>query len=400
MMQTHESRSQDEANTVTSSKPVALVKNSRSTKRGRRYPSAENASQHAKDAPNADRDQHVDAAKTGQDVDSSPRRGGSWGTLLGGGIGLIVLLFWVVREMDRGPDVSAPTLGAIPAEYKPDRAFGYLTALCDLGPRPSGSSQMKRQQQSLTKFFQSQGAAVKMQSFEIRHPETGVAVGMSNLIASWYPTRPKRFLFCAHYDTRPFPDRDPDNPQGVFVGANDGASGVAALMELAHQLTVLPADVGVDIVLFDGEEFVFEQGRDDYFLGSTFFAEKYKTQPPAIPYQAGVLLDMVGDRELKIYYERNSLKYARNVARGIWDTAEKLGVSAFVSRSRHNIDDDHIPLNKIARIPTVDLIDFDYPRPGIGAPQYWHTEQDIPANCSGDSLAAVVWVVHQWLQQQ
>ena len=400
MMQTHESRSQDEANTVTSRKPVALVKNSRSKKRGRRYPAAENASQLTKDAPSANKDQPVDAEKTEQDFDSSPRRGGSWGTLLGGGIGLIILLFWVVREMDRGPDVSAPAVGAIPAEYKPARAFGYLTALCDLGPRPSGSVQMKRQQQLLAKFFESQGAAVKMQSFEIRHPETGAAVGMSNLIASWYPSRPKRFLFCAHYDTRPFPDRDPDNPQGVFVGANDGASGVAALMELAHQLTVLPADVGVDIVLFDGEEFVFEQGRDDYFLGSTFFAEKYKTRPPAIPYQAGVLLDMVGDRELKIYYERNSLKYARNVARGIWDTAEKLGVSAFVSRSRHNIDDDHIPLNKIARIPTVDLIDFDYPRPGFGAPQYWHTEQDIPANCSGDSLAAVVWVVHQWLQRQ
>ncbi|MGI9466788.1 MAG: M28 family peptidase [Rubripirellula sp.] len=302
--------------------------------------------------------------------------------------------------MDRGPDVSDPTLGAIPAQYKADRAFGYLTALCDLGPRPSGSKQMKQQQQWLQKFFETQGAAVSWQSFEIRHPETGEPVAMSNLIASWHPNRPKRFLFCAHYDTRPFPDRDRENPRGVFVGANDGASGVAALMELAHQFSVLPEDVGVDIVLFDGEEFVFEQGRDDYFLGSTFFAEKYKMQPPAIPYQAGVLLDMVGDRELKIYYELNSLKYARSVARGIWDTAEDLGVSAFVSRSRHNIDDDHIPLNKIARIPTVDLIDFDYPRPGFGAPQYWHTEQDIPANCSGDSLAAVVWVVHRWLQRQ
>jgi hypothetical protein len=75
-------------------------------------------------------------------------------------------------------------------------------------------------------------------------------------------------------------------------------------------------------------------------------------------------------------------------------------VRAFVARPRHNIDDDHIPLNEIARIPTVDLIDFDYPRPGFGAPSYWHTEQDIPANCSGDSLAAVVWVVHQWLLKQ
>jgi glutaminyl-peptide cyclotransferase len=152
--------------------------------------------------------------------------------------------------------------------------------------------------------------------------------------------------------------------------------------------------------LFDGEEFIWQQGRDEYFLGSNFFAEKYKSEPPAIPYQAGVLLDMVGDRELKIYYEGNSMKYARNVAKSIWRTADKLGVRAFVSRNRHTIQDDHLPLNEIAGIPTVDLIDFDYPRPGIGAPQYWHTEQDLPANCSGESLAAVVWVVHEWLKQQ
>ena len=400
MMQTHESRSQDEAKVVTSNKPVSLEKNRRSAKRGRRHANSTNSSRGTKTTQKVNADQAPDVAKVGGEGDSTPRRGGFWGTLLGGGIGLVIILFLVVGQMDRGADASNPVQGAIPAQYKPDRAFGYLTTLCDLGPRPSGSSQMKKQQQALKKFFETQGAAVRMQSFEIRHPETGVPVGMSNLIASWYPNRPKRFLFCAHYDTRPFPDRDSANPRGVFVGANDGASGVAALMELAHQFSVLPEDVGVDIVLFDGEEFVFEQGRDDYFLGSTFFAEKYKMEPPAVPYQAGVLLDMVGDRELKIYHEVNSLKYARSVVRGIWNTAEELGVSAFVSRPRHNIDDDHIPLNKIARIPTVDLIDFDYPRPGFGAPQYWHTEQDIPANCSGDSLAAVVWVVHQWLQQQ
>ena len=84
----------------------------------------------------------------------------------------------------------------------------------------------------------------------------------------------------------------------------------------------------------------------------------------------------------------------------VWKTAEQLGVSAFVPRTRHELRDDHLPLNQIAQIPTIDIIDFDYPRPGIGAPSYWHTQQDIPANCSGESLAAVIWVVHQWLIQQ
>jgi hypothetical protein len=331
-----------------------------------------------------------------------PRLSAGWigvGVLSLGCVGLIVAIS--IGMFDRGPAGSqSPTSGAIPANYDPIRAFGYLQQLCELGPRPSGTPAMQRQQEMLRRLFSEQGANVSMQTFEIRHPEDGSSVPMANLIASWHVDRPKRFLLCAHYDTRPYPDSDRRNRRGVFVGANDGASGTAALIELGHQLSDLPADVGVDIVLFDGEEFVFEQGRDEYFLGSKFFANHYRAQPPVIPYRGGILLDMIGDRELKIYYEKNSLRYARDLARSIWRTAEKLGVRAFVSRSRHTIDDDHIPLNQIARIPTVDLIDFDYPRPGIGAPSYWHTEQDIPENCSGQSLAAVVWVIHQWLKQQ
>ena len=301
----------------------------------------------------------------------------------------------------RGPSgPTSPTVSAIPAQYNSDRVMGYLQAICNIGTRISGSPGMTRQQKMLEEFFVQRGANVSFQTFDIRHPQDGSDVSLGNLVASWHPNRPKRFLICAHYDTRPFPDRDPRNKRGVFVGANDGGSGTAGLMELANQLGDLPADVGVDLVAFDGEEFVFEQGRDDYFLGSTFFAEKYKSSPPAVPYKAGVLLDMIGDRELSIYYELNSLRFAKPVANEIWKTARKLRVRAFIPRGRHKIDDDHIPLNEIAKIPTVDLIDFDYPRPGFGAPSYWHTEQDIPENCSGQSIAAVVWVVHEWLKQQ
>lgn len=296
--------------------------------------------------------------------------------------------------------VSSPTTTAIPAQYDSDRAFGYLVELCNIGPRPSNSPGMEKQQQYLTSFFTERGAEVRLQSFVTRHPEDGSAVTMSNLIASWYPTRVKRFLLCAHYDTRPYPDRDRTNRRGTFVGANDGASGTAALMELSHSIANLPEDVGVDIVLFDGEEFVFQDGRDDYFLGSTHFAEQYLAQPPVNPYTAGILLDMVGDRELKIYFEKNSIRYARDVAHSVWKTAADLGVVAFVPRTRHELRDDHLPLNQIARIPTIDIIDFDYPRPGIGAPSYWHTEQDKPDNCSGESLAAVIWVVDTWITKQ
>ncbi|KAA5547358.1 M28 family peptidase [Roseiconus nitratireducens] len=298
---------------------------------------------------------------------------------------------------NRGVTVQSPSQGAIPAQYDPDRAMSYLKQLCDLGPRPSGTAAMQRQQDLLEAFFRERGAEVKRQSFETRNPNDGTPVTMTNLIASWFPDREQRFLFCAHYDTRPFPDRDPQNKRGTFLGANDGASGVAGLMELANQFQDLPPDLGVDLVLFDGEEFVWQERRDRYFLGSTYFADQYKQNPPATGYRAGVLFDMIGDKELKIYYEANSLRYAKDVARSFWMTARDLGVRAFVMRSRHTIRDDHLPLNEIAGIPTIDVIDFDYPRPGIGAPSYWHTEQDVPANCSGESIAAVVWVAHRWL---
>ena len=313
----------------------------------------------------------------------------------------LVLLFFFLR-LNPGDSVPIEPVSAVPIpdSYDAPRAMGYLEKLCEFGPRPSASPAMKKQQDYLQNFFLDRGADVVMQEFQARHPETGKPITMTNLIARWGIDCPQRFLLCAHYDTRPYPDQDRHNRRGVFVGANDGASGTAGLMELSHHFQQLPQDIGVDVVLFDGEEFVFEQGRDDYFLGSTHYAKSYLHNPPPILYQAGILFDMIGDRELKIYYEQNSMKYARDVARGVWKTAKRLKVKAFVPRIRHTISDDHLPLNKIAKIPTIDLIDFDYPRPGLGQPSYWHTQHDIPENCSGDSIAAVVWVVHQWLLNQ
>jgi glutaminyl-peptide cyclotransferase len=314
-------------------------------------------------------------------------------------VGVGVTAAWQIGT--RSAQSPPPTASVrIPPPYDADRAFRYLNQICDLGPRPSATPAMQRQQELLAAFFEQLGGKVELQKFNVRHPETGQPVELANLIARWRTNSPKRFLLCAHYDTRPYPDRDPVDPKGRFVGANDGGSGVAALMELAHHIDLLPPHVGVDIVFFDGEELVYREGRDSYFLGSEHFARQYVASPPAIPYTAGILLDMVGDKELTIYYERNSWNYARELSKSVFDKARELKVEAFIPRIRHEIRDDHLPLNQIAKIPTIDLIDFDYPRPGIGAPRYWHTTQDVPENCSGESLASVVYVVHQWLMSQ
>jgi glutaminyl-peptide cyclotransferase len=292
------------------------------------------------------------------------------------------------------------TLEGIP--FDGQRAYKHLNAICAIGPRIAGSKGMREQQELVTRHFEGLGAKVTLQGFDIRHPETGEATRLGNLIVEFHPDRMERILLCAHYDTRPFPDEDPDPKlrRAPFLGANDGASGVAVLMELGTHLKDLPGPLGVDVVLFDAEELVYDRRRDQYFIGSNYFAHDYFAAPPAHKYRCGVLLDMVGDKELQIYQEKKSyyFKEVAPIVRDIWATAAKLGVNEFIAKRRHEVQDDHLPLNNIAKIPTCDIIDFDYPRPG-GA-NYWHTTKDVPANCSALSLAKVGWVVHEWLKQQ
>ena len=293
---------------------------------------------------------------------------------------------------------EARQLKSIP--FNGSRSYQILKDLCAMGSRTSGSEGMKKQREFLTRYFTQLNGKVQLQSFDIRHPVDGSRVTMHNMIVQWHPKREKRILLCAHYDTRPFPDRDPDpsKRRGVFLGANDGASGVALLCGLAHSMADLKGSYGVDFVLFDGEEFVFDAEVDPYFLGSTEFAKSYRNTPPPYRYRWGVLLDMVADEQLQIYQEINSWKYARPVVQDIWAVAKKLGVIEFRSQRKHEIRDDHLPLNEIALIPTCDIIDFDYPRPGLRT-SYWHTQQDNPKHCSAVSLARVGWVVQEWLRQ-
>lgn len=283
---------------------------------------------------------------------------------------------------------SAWRLNQIP--FDGAAAYKHLQQICALGPRVSATSGMTKQQELLTKHFESFGAKVERQEFVARNPRDGSGAQLANLIVQWHPERMTRLLLCAHYDTRPFPDRDQRNPRGTFVGANDGGSGVAVLMELARHMPKLEEQLGVDFVLFDAEELVYNDPPDPYFLGSTHFARQYAAAPPAYKYQAAVLLDMVGDADLQIYVEKQSQDFAPEVVRQVWNTARRLGVREFAALVNHEVNDDHMPLNRIARIPSIDVIDFDYP--------FWHTTQDNVQHCSPLSLAKVGWVIHEWLK--
>ena len=297
---------------------------------------------------------------------------------------------YAADEQPRKAQAAAET--ALP-ELDANRAFAYLTKICEIGPRISGSEGMEKQQQLISEHFSKLKVQVRFQSFETPNPVTGAPVRMSNMIVSWDPAATRRVLLACHYDTRPYADRDP-NPrlasQGKFIGANDGASGVALFMELGHHLARIKPSYGVDFVFFDGEELVYGE-RDPYFLGSEYFAKDYRDKPPKYEYVCGVLVDMIGDKNLQLYEEINSLEYAPQVTESIWKTAKRLGVKEFVAKPKHDVRDDHWSLNKIAKIPTCDIIDFDYP--------HWHTTRDLPAACSGESLAKVGRVLLAWLEE-
>jgi len=301
---------------------------------------------------------------------------------------------WVLFG-DRGPDgdasaaVSRLKLDDIP--FNGARAYESLKQLCAIGPRPSGSAGMEKQQKLLAEHFQKLGGQVDFQRFRVRHPRDGSAVPMANIIVRWHPESTSRILLCAHYDTRPYPSLDRVNPLGTFIGANDGASGAAILMELARDIPTLKSKYGIDFLLLDGEEFVFSE-QDRYFVGSEYFAREYVKNRPKHRYRWGVLLDMVGDADLQIYQERNSTWWrdTRPLVEDIWATAARLGVREFIPKRMHEVNDDHVMLHDLGRIPCIDVIDFDYPP--------WHTQGDTPERCSPLSLAKVGWVIEEWLK--
>lgn len=329
------------------------------------------------------------------------RSPGIFAGLLVFGVGLALFLLallnngtlaWSQRQAE-----SKLALDDIP--FGGERAYGYLKQICEIGPRVSGTEGMRRQQELLKTHFESLGGRVSLQEFQARNPIDGGRVPMANTIVEWHPEKTERILLCCHYDTRPFPDQDPVNPKGVFLGANDGASGAALLMELAHEMAALKCRYGVDFVLFDGEELVYDGNRDPYFLGSEHFARDYFGSRPPHKYKCGVLVDMIGDAQLQIFREVNSMRTIpqRQLVADIWGVARSLGVKEFVAVTRYEVRDDHLALNNIARIPTIDIIDFEYPR--ARGENYWHTTKDVPENCSALSLAKVGWVLKTWLER-
>jgi hypothetical protein len=272
------------------------------------------------------------------------------------------------------------------------RAMKYLTAICDLGQRISGTAAMKKQQELIQKHFEGLGAHIELQNFQAKQKSQSHPTDMTNIIVSWHPQRARRIILCSHYDTRPIADQEPDARKWHkrFLSANDGPSGVALLMELGSHMKDLKTTVGVDFVFFDGEEYVFEPQTDLYFFGSEHFASNYRSSKPRERYIAAVLLDMIAGKDAQFPIEQMSWFNASGLVKDLWQIAAEQKCTAFQPNLGPSVRDDHLALNK-AGIPAVDIIDFSYP--------HWHRLTDVPANCSAGSMLQVARVLMVWIQQ-
>jgi Zn-dependent M28 family amino/carboxypeptidase len=215
-----------------------------------------------------------------------------------------------------------------------------------------------------------------MQHFSYR------GIGLANIIARHPGERGPWIILGAHFDTRPMSDRDPAQPRQPVPGANDGASGVAVLLGLAHALPAGSLPCEIWLAFFDAED---SGGIDDWewFVGSRYMAESLSDNPDMV-----IIVDMVGDADLQLYYERNS---DPEISASIWETAAELDQEGFIPEPKHSILDDHIPFIRRG-IRAVDIIDFDYP--------YWHTTEDTLDKISVDSLSQVGTTLRAWLLRQ
>ncbi len=258
-------------------------------------------------------------------------------------------------------------------EFSGSKALAHVGALVAIGPRPSGSPALERTRKYLEEQLQAVGWTVERQTFTDATPNGPVA--FTNLVARFKDTDAgtPRAILCTHYDTKVF-------GEFRFVGANDGGSGTGALLEAARVLALEP-DLArrVELVFFDGEEAIGEWTLTDSLYGSRHYARNLREAKRAGQYRFGILWDMMGDRDLGITLPPDS---PNKLVRGIFAASDAVGKREYFGffNKGPSIDDDHRPLN-VAGIPTIDLIDFDFPA--------WHTAGDTMEKISAVSLETV-----------
>ena len=304
-----------------------------------------------------------------------------------------ILVNWIVRRLLLSGVIFFLLISSCGGQTIPDfdaqNAFQHLEKQCEFGARVPGTAAHLKCRDYLVETLRKYTPHVTLQPFKETIPTFDKPVTCYNIIANFHPNNSRRVILCAHWDTRPWADRDPDpaNHNKPVLGANDGASGVAVLLEIARIISIVPPKYGVDIVLFDAEDFGTYGQNETWALGSKQFAKNVvKNYNP----EFGILLDLIGDADQQLYIEQNSYRYARSIVDKVWNVARRLNIPEFIPQVKYEVYDDHLNLLEIG-IPCIDIIDFDY--------EYWHTISDTPDKCSPKSLDNVGRVVRAILYE-
>jgi len=287
-------------------------------------------------------------------------------------VAALIVLTWLAACVPGG---SVETEAPAPVAFDGERARAIVADQVALGPRVPGTDAHARAGEYILARLQAAGWQADEQPFEDQGRR------LRNLIGRGSAEGGPLVILGAHYDSRPVADRDEAGSGSPVPGANDGASGVAVLLELAQVLPVEALDYRLWLVFFDAEDGGGLAGGE-WILGSRYFAAAVQESPAAV-----IVVDMVGDADLQLYYEARS---DQALAAQVWETAARLGHTGFIPQPGYSILDDHVPFLELG-IPAIDIIDFDYP--------YWHTTEDTLDKVSAESLEQVGRTLQIWLTE-
>jgi Zn-dependent M28 family amino/carboxypeptidase len=274
--------------------------------------------------------------------------------------------------------------------FSADTAFAFIKKQLDFGFRVPGTPAHKQCADWLFETLKSYCDTVYYQKSQARTAD-GKTIPVYNVVGSFKPKSQQRMLLGSHWDSRPWGDNDKERMDQPIPAANDGASGVAVLLELARNLKTTPPPSGVDIIFFDAEDMGKSEVENSFCLGSQLWAKTPHT--PGYKAQFGILLDMVGGKDAQFYHEAYSAEKAGWVLSHVWALAAELGEGArFVNQRIGGITDDHVYVTEGSGIPMIDIIQYD-PN-GNGFASYWHTHNDNLESVDKNTLKSVGTVMH------
>lgn len=316
----------------------------------------------------------------------SPPSSGRRGILIFSGILILACLLQACHQTPSGSHAATKQLSP---GFNADSAMAYTARQVAFGPRIPGTQSHKACGAYLVDFFKKAGASVFVQGGNVTTYD-GKTFELENIIASTGPAFKSRVMLSAHWDARPFSDQDPDiaNKKKPFDAANDGGSGVAVLMEIARDIQLKSPGIGVDLVLWDVEDYGSSQDTTErtWCLGTQYWA-KHPPVPGYAPLYC-INLDMVGGQHAVFYMDKPSMAYAPHVVQKVWDIANELGYSSYFSYQHLTQDDvdDHVYVNKDANIPAIDIVDLN---DVTGFYKYWHRQGDNMEHMDTKVLKAV-----------